>query len=284
MKKQFVLGLIIRAKVPVTLIMATLLSMIGVVCENDSEPPLDEWWKQIEKGGGIFGDLRYKNEAGGIRIIRYEGEGGTITIPAEIEGMPVKTIGIHAFREKELTDVVIPDSVISIGRAAFKDNGLTGVTVGNSVTNIGPMAFQNNRLTGVVIPDSVTSIEFDSFYGNRLTSVTIGNSVTSIASYAFFGNQITSVVIPDSVTHIESHAFDRNQLNSVVIPDSVKIDYAAFRGIQSITIGANVQFDIWAIDDEFYELYNAGGRRAGTYVRHRIPGATEYPSFFWVKQ
>ena len=289
MKKPFALGLIIPAKVPVTVVMAALLSVTIAACEPPSgEPPLDLWWLEIEKGGEIFGDLRYKSEDGGIKIIRYEGEGGTVTIPAEIEGIPVKTIGVHAFREKNLTEVIIPDSVILIEKAAFKDNGLTGVSIGNNVTSIGPMAFQNNQLTGVVIPDSVTSIGFDSFYSNRLTSVTIGKGVTLISAYAFFNNLLTSLIIPDSVTHIESHAFDHNQLTSVVvIPDRVKIDYAAFRGLgygNEIIIGANVQFDIWAIDDVFYELYNGGGRQAGTYIRIKIPDATEYPGFYWVKQ
>ena len=94
--------------------MAALLSMAITACDpsvkngNGSAslpPPLDEWWKQIESGGEIFGDFRYKSEAGGIRIIRYEGEGGTVTIPAEIERTPVTSIGIHAFRETNLKGV-----------------------------------------------------------------------------------------------------------------------------------------------------------------------------------
>ena len=126
---------------------------------NNVPPLLVEWWKDIESGGEVFGDFRYKIEDGGIRIIRYEGEGGKVTIPAEIEEIPITKIGIHAFRETKLTDVVIPDSVISIGIYAFYNNQIVSVTIPNSVTSIGYSAFSGNLLTSVIIPDSVIFID-----------------------------------------------------------------------------------------------------------------------------
>ena len=102
------------------------------------------------------------------------------------------------------------------------------------------------------------------FGDNELTAVTIDKGVTLISDYAFDGNRITSVVIPDSVTHI---------------------GWMAFAGpLFEITIGANVQLDIGSFDELFYELYNGGGRRAGTYIMIIIPEATRYPGFYWVKQ
>ena len=45
---------------------------------------------------------------------------------------------------KEITDLVIPNSVTSIGYAAFEGcSGLTSVTIPNSVTSIGSIAFFN---------------------------------------------------------------------------------------------------------------------------------------------
>ena len=129
----------------------------------------------------------------------------------------VTTIGDRAFRNNNLTSVDIPDSVTTIGNSAFSSNNLTNVTIGNSVTTIGVHAFDGNNLTSVVIPDSVTTIGNGAFSSNNLTNVTIGNSVTSIGYDAFACNNLTSVDIPDSVTTIGNYAFCYNNLSSVYI-------------------------------------------------------------------
>lgn len=87
-----------------------------------------------------------------------------------------------------LKSIEIPNSVISIGGSAFGAcTGLTSVEIGNSVTSIGNSAFSEcSGLTSVVIPNSVTSIgngAFESCTG--LISVEIGKSVSSIGDSCF---------------------------------------------------------------------------------------------------
>ena len=98
----------------------------------------------------------------------------------------------HLFMDgKEITDLVIPNSVTSIGYYAFSGcSGLTSITIPNSVTSIVSGAFYNcSSLTSVTIPNSVTSIGSSAFYNcTGLTTVTIPNSVTSIGSEAFYGS------------------------------------------------------------------------------------------------
>ncbi len=53
-----------------------------------------------------------------------------VIIPESIGGMPVTAIGRSAFRQKGLTNIVIPDSVTSIGDMALLGNELTSITIG----------------------------------------------------------------------------------------------------------------------------------------------------------
>ena len=139
----------------------------------------------------------------------------------------VTTIGSSAFFDKELTNVVISNSVVTIEERAFQDNQLTSIIIPDSVTRIGASAFSRNQLTSVVIPDSVTSLS--GFEYNKLTNVTIPESVTEIGSYAFSNNQLTSINLSDSVKEIKMSAFEFNRLTSVIIPASVSgISVSAF--------------------------------------------------------
>jgi len=151
----------------------------------------------------------------------YNGTDKDVVIPKTINGVEVKAIGDYAFEWRNITSVIIPNSVTSIGEWAFSINQLTSVTIPNSVTSIEEGTFQSNQLTSVTISNNATSIGEGAFAGNQLTSVTIPNSVTSIGAYAFGDNQLTSVVIPNSVTSMGKCAFINNQL-----PDSQAFIYA----------------------------------------------------------
>lgn len=112
-----------------------------------------------------------------------------VEIPAEIDGLPVTSIGNSAFSGcKSLTDITIPDSVITIGEGAFfLCEKLTGITIPESVTTIDDSAFEYcSSLTDITIPDNVTAIGIRTFFHCKsLTGVTIPNSVTSIGHHAF---------------------------------------------------------------------------------------------------
>ena len=181
-------------------------------------------------------------------VIDYTGTATRVKMAAEYQGLPVTQIYENAFYGKNITMVIIPDSVTSIGSYAFSScNSLTSVTIPDSVTSIGGSAFYGCSLTSVTIPDSVTTIGDKAFSGcGSLTSVTIGNSVTTIGDEAFFYcDSLTSVTIGNGVTTIGDSAFSYcSRLTSVTIPDSVTtIGNYAFSGcgrLTSVTIGNGV--------------------------------------------
>lgn len=149
-----------------------------------------------------FSDYMYQviDNGTAVKIIEYIGKGGEITIPSTISGKPVTRIGEHAFSKKQVTSVMIPDSVEHIEEYAFSENII---------------------LNKVVIGNGVTTIDHHAFYYNRIVILTIGNSVNEIKDYAFYSNELPSVTIPDGVTNIGRAAFGYSPLTEVRIPGSV---------------------------------------------------------------
>lgn len=104
-----------------------------------------------------------------ITITGYTGSNGVVTIPANINGNAVSSIGDWAFYAANVTNVLIPDSVMNIGDGAFFDcQSLTNVTIGNSVTNIGDWTFGFcSRLARVYCRGNAPSLGGGNvFYGN----------------------------------------------------------------------------------------------------------------------
>lgn len=96
-----------------------------------------------------------------------------------------------------ITDMIIPNGIISIGEEAFYHcTNLMSINIPNSVTSIGAAAFcECAELTAVNIPNGVTIINEAMFQNcSKLTAVTIPNSVTSIGPYVFsYSNNLTSI-------------------------------------------------------------------------------------------
>lgn len=127
-----------------------------------------------------------------------------VTIPSEVDGVPVVAIGTGCFRNNTaVMKVVIPETVRSIGSSAFS----------------GCIA-----LTSVNIPEGVTWIADHIFYGcTKLRSMTLPKGVKSIGSYAFYKcSSMTEIEIPDGVVSIDTHAFLYcSSLREIDIPDTV---------------------------------------------------------------
>ena len=172
---------------------------------------------------------------------------GDITIPSELSGHSVVSIGNSAFQYcSSLTSINIPEGVTSIGNSAFSYcRDLTSINVPEGVTSIGNYAFYTcDSLTSINIPGGVTSIEDSTFSGcSRLANIEIPSSVTSIGNSAFSGcSKLTSIEIPSGVTSIGNSAFyNCSSLTSIEIPSSVtSIGDYTFDGCSSLT-GINVE-------------------------------------------
>jgi hypothetical protein len=190
----------------------------------------------------------YEQEGDGAVITGYTGSSPAVTIPAEINGIPVTGIGENAFSGntlitsvtiphgvtdigagafngcRNLSEASVPESVTRIGNNAFRGAGLVSLTIPGGIVNFGSNVFMNNTsLTSVVISPGATAIGAGAFRGCRLLeSVSVPESVTSIGNQAFLGcTALTEIILPGGLASIGRDAFSGSGITSVNIPESI---------------------------------------------------------------
>lgn len=177
-------------------------------------------------------------------ITSYHGKASVLNIPDELDGFPVRAIGLNGFlQEASLTKVSIPATVVEIvgnpfvgcenlkridvapDNPAFESDGgilyakqtktlityppgNTGKTckIREGTLAIGDKAFRDCRVTNCIIPDSVLSIgEYAFFNCARLTACPLPNNLLSIGMDAFRDCvRLTKISIPASTNKIDS--------------------------------------------------------------------------------
>ncbi|MCH8539572.1 MAG: leucine-rich repeat domain-containing protein [Opitutales bacterium] len=174
---------------------------------------------------------------GTVSIIGYQGPGGEVTIPSEIEGKPVTSIGHRAFmdhvrrdHDRMIASVRFPETETSVGREAFRDNrALTDVYIPASLTDITRPAFSRcpSLMNFHIHEDNPAYRSVDGVFFTR--------DMEEIRHYP--QAREGDYVIPDGVIRIRDEAFRwAKGLTGISIPDSVTwIGKQAFRGCENLT-------------------------------------------------
>ena len=185
----------------------------------------------------------------GSGSVEYLGDETSVVVPMCIGQTEIDGICGYAFMHKNIEEIKIPETIISIGEYAFYDcKSLQSVSVPNTVKYLSQYNFKDcTSLKEVKLSNSLTEISTGIFYNcSSLQNVTIPSSITKIDYQAFFGcSSLTDITIPDSVVNIQNRAFyNCSSLTNITIPDSVnEVGAAAFYGcssLQSITIPDSV--------------------------------------------
>ena len=147
----------------------------------------------------------------------------------------------YNFFPKTLTQIKLPENIVSIDGAFNGCSELLELIIPNSVTSIGQMAFSGcSNLKELSIPNSVTFIDQYAFYRcSGLTSITLPEILNCpIGACTFMDcSNLTSIKIPEGVTSIKNSAFSGcTSLTNINIPNSVtEIISSAFWGCENLT-------------------------------------------------
>ena len=207
-----------------------------LLCALLSLPALAEEGEELTCGDYTYVLL----EDGGARITGYDGEDAELTVPAELDGHPVREIGNDAFYGCEsLTAVTLPIGLTSIGENPFRSSDLL------AKINVSPDDPVFAQIDGVLyekatktlisypagkegnsfaVPDGILAIGDRAFIGcDSLTTVTLPEGLTTIGDEAFYGcSSLTTVTLPEGLTSIGDSAFSNcSSLTSVTLPDSL---------------------------------------------------------------
>lgn len=214
------------------------------------------WAEEAEPIMYTSGDWKYVLLADGTaEIVDYNGKAKELTVPAELDGYVVTSIGAYAFNVcASLQCITLPDSVTSIGARAFDGCwSLRSIVLPDRLTSIGDFAFSGcDSLTNVTIPESVTAIGGNPFIRcARLTEIVVSPEHPVLATIdgvlfektekrlvtypCAFGN--SSYMVPNGIRIIgDSAFFSCIALECVTLPDSLTaIGDSAFCRCSSLT-------------------------------------------------
>ena len=144
-------------------------------------------------------------------ITAADGAANGFTVPAELEGYTVTSIGDKVFFcNTEITYVKLPDSVKAIGNYAFSGCiGLERAQLPDTLSDIGEGCFMScTSLVEIDLGEAVKVIPEKCFFScTALASAELPGKAEIIGDKAFYGcTSLKLLDIPDSVTSIGSEA------------------------------------------------------------------------------
>lgn len=175
-------------------------------------------------------EFEYVDYEGGIAITGYNGEGGVVTIPAEIDGKKVvATKGTTQDGMKnalggrnDVTKIIVSEGIEIVDRDSFrKMSNLKEVVLPKTLKKIGFEAFAFSGITSITIPESVTEIGYGAFNGSQLKSLHIPKNARPNGSIVAYCETIKKITVDSANPY---YAADGKYLYSKA--DGTAVDYA----------------------------------------------------------
>jgi|GEM_PF-1017847 len=131
----------------------TALMLVGVL-------PIAVWAETSAYGYRVENDGT--NDYAVIEL--YEGDGGVVVVPEEIDGYPVKAIGYGVFSgRQDISHVTLPFGLEYLHGNVFSYSSVMTITIPESLKMISSQCFFGSELKEIYIPAGVTSLGFGVF-------------------------------------------------------------------------------------------------------------------------
>lgn len=188
----------------------------------------------------IIHPFTYTQADGSITITGLARDTATLSIPSQINGIPVTAIADRAFLNKSsLTSISLPSSLTSIGSYAFTGTGLTAIVVPDSVTTIGNGALADcTQLKTAQWSASASSVPPEAFRGcTALSHLQLPEGVKILGTSALKSCRSLEILnLPSSVQEICADAMrDMTNLTTIGLGASVTaIQMSAFDGCSAL--------------------------------------------------
>ena len=180
------------------------------------------------------------NESG--IITDYSGNQKNISIPEKVNGITVIGIGDGVFKEKGLTEAILPPTVISVGAESFADNPNLKTVMSTGLSHIGKRAFSNCIWLKNIYFGEIKSVGEYAFYNTCSKAYEIRESsfslnltnLSEIPEAAFMGSALSEATVEVPVT-LGKNAFSGcNALVNIYFENIREIEDGAFRGLLSL--------------------------------------------------
>ncbi len=215
-----------------------------------------KWNTELTEQNFVFEESTAEN---GLILLSYSGSEEVVTIPDTVSGKNVVAIGGGAFKQKNITSVVLPKylktiyneaffdtrylieitqrgfELRNIGEKAFAQTGLRNLSFGENLLTVGSRAFAESALVSITISGQAIIGEEAFLDCKELKTVNMGK-VIEIYQSAFYGcSNLTTVTLTNCQT-INAWAFSRCiALESINLPSCTSLGSEAFSNCTNLT-------------------------------------------------
>src|SRR5574344_1505949 len=170
-------------------------------------------------------------DGAGIVITKFTGTEATVTVPEQLDNLPVVEIGESAFTGAPATTITLPNTVKKIGQSAFENTKITKFIMPDSVTEVGPDLFTDcNDLTEVHLSNGIADLTGEICASqSHIAKANIPANIKRMSSTFGFCHELTELEIPATITSIEfgAYTWDKHADPEVLVWTKEGTEYSA---------------------------------------------------------